>query len=319
MKKILIVLCSLLLQTSVYAASVTAVKNQKVLVDLAGASTSPGDEYFLVNPSGKKVAIIRIKQVKNNKALADILKGRADLGYTLQARATENTPTPDRSAENEQQQPEEAKSARSNTDKKRTSEEESSARDTTYLRALKNSYGLIGKYLMNSMTVNITDSLGGTGTASMSGSGFGVGGFMDFTATPDIAVEVEGALEQFNVAGTTRLSSNGTPYANSTDYSTKISYLSAYGLGKYYFTKSKYRMWAGVGGGFLIAMSKSSNALNENNIATNQVANAAVGVDIQWNRKTYIPVTLEYTYFPPTLTVKATSIVLKAGWAWNDK
>lgn len=316
MKKLLLVLCLFLLQTSAWAASVTAVKNQKVLIDLSGASTSPGDEYFLVNPSGKKVAVIRIKQVKNNKALADILKGHADLGYTLQARAGESTPTPDRSSEKEQ--PEE-KSARTNTDKKHSNEEESAARDTTYLRTLKNSYGLVGKLLMNSMTVDITDSLGGKGTASMSGSSFGVGGFMDFIATPDIAVDVEGALEQYNVTGTTRLSSNGTPYANSTDYSTKITYLSAYGLGKYYFTKSKYRVWAGIGGGFLIAMSKSSNALNENNIATNQVANAAVGVDIQWNRKTYIPVTLEYTYFPPTSTVKATSIVLKAGWAWNER
>lgn len=310
MKKIIIALSlALFFNTPAFAASVTTAKNQKVLINLEGDEVSIGDEFFLINPvNHKKTAVIRVTQVKNGKALANVLKGNADAGYTLQAKASSGG---DFSAA--------APAATEKKSHKNTAvaDDSRSSRDTEYLRRLTESFGVVGEFLMNSMQANITDSLGGKGSASMKGTGFGVGGFYEYIATDDISIRLLGALEQFNTSGSTTLSSNGTPYANSTSYDTKITYLSFYGLGKYYFTQNHYRFWGGVGGGFLIAASKSSNALNESNIGTNQVLNLALGADIQMNRKNYIPVSLEYVYFPPSDTVKATAIVLKAGWAWN--
>ncbi|MDG0817450.1 hypothetical protein [Bdellovibrio svalbardensis] len=295
-----------------FAASVTQVKNQKVLINLEGDDVLEGDEFFLLNPAGKKTAIIRVKQVKNGKALADILKGKADVGFTLQAKASSaaGAAAVARSAEAEA------------TSEPAIKEEAPSKanRDTGYLRNLKDSYGLLGEYIMNTMNVNVkntatTPAL--TDTPVLKGTSFGVGGFYDYIATPDIAIQVAAFLEQIQASGTATIP--GCSGGTSTDCNVNITYGSLYGMGKYYLTQNRYRIWAGVGGGFLLALSKSATALNESQIATNQIVTFSVGTDIQMGRKNYIPVSLQYNYFPPSDTVKASSIVIKAGWAWNQK
>ncbi len=306
----------LFLQSSGFAATITQVKNQKALINLDGDEAAEGDEFFLINPAGKKVAVIRIKQVKNGKALADILKGKADVGFTLRAKASSGAGAvaASRSAEAEETKP---------TDTAAPSEEESSRksnRDTGYLRNLKDSYGVLGEYLLNTMSVAVKNTVtvpNPTDTVSLKGSSFGAGGFYDYIATSDIAIQVSALLEQVNASGQSKIL--GCDKGLSYDCSVNITYGSFYGMGKYYLTQSRYRIWGGVGGGFLLALSKSATALNESQIATNQIVTVAIGTDIQMSRKNYIPVTLQYNYFPPSDTVKASSIVLKAGWAWNQK
>lgn len=315
MKSIIFALTLILIfQNTSFAASVTQVKNQKVLINLDGGDAAEGDEFFLLNFAGKKAAIIRIKQVKNGKALGEILKGKGDVGFTLQAKAASGAgaAAAARSAETETAASPSSETTEDNTVK--------SNRDTGYLRTLKDSYGLVGEYIMNTMNVNVkntatTPAL--TDVAALKGTSFGVGGFYDYVATPDIAIQASALLEQIQAKGTTSIP--GCAGGTSTSCDVNITYGSLYGLGKYYLTQNRYRVWAGVGGGFLLALSKSATALNESQIATNQIITLAVGTDIQMSRKNYIPITLQYNYFPPSDTVKATSIVLKAGWAWNQK
>ena len=277
------------------AASISTVKNQKVLINLEGDTANAGDEFFLINPStGKKAAIIRVNQARNGKALADILKGKAEVGYTLQAKGPAVVAGKESSAEP-------------------TSAEATDA--TGYLHILKPSYGLLGEYLMNSMSVAVSDALNKSDTVAMKGTGFGLGGFYEYIATNDLAIRGVLAYEQFASSGTALVF--GCSGKTSASCNANINYLSAYGLAQYYFTKTKYRTWIGAGGGFLLALSKSASALNESQISSNQILTIAVGSDIQWNRHNYLPLSLEYNYFPPSSTVKASSIILKAGWAWN--
>lgn len=280
------------------AATVSAIKGTKVLINLEGDTSEEGEEFYLINPtSGKRAAIIRIKQVKDQKVVADVIKGRADIGFTLQARAlspmSADVPAPSVS----KGQPE--------------------RRDTSVLRVLKDSYGLVGGYIMNTMNADVSykDGFGVTRntSASMSGSGFALGGFYDYVFSPDFVGRGLASIEQFNAAGT----ASEAGCSGSTNCEAKINYLSLYALAKWYPLQGKYRTWLGGGIGYLLALSKSSTALNESQISTNQVFNAALGVDIQMNRKNYVPVSIEYNLFPASDTVKANMIVLKAGWAWN--
>lgn len=300
-KKCLLAAALLLCWTSsVYAASVSAVKGTKVLINLEGDSASEGEEFYIINPeSRKKTAVIRIKQIKGDKALGEILKGRAESGFGLQAKA----PTPI-SADVESSE------SYSEAPKKRDS--------GSYLRTLKDSYGVVGGYLMNTMTADVSykDGFGQSQktSTSMSGSGFGVGGFYDYVLGNDFVGRGYAGVEQFNVSG----SASAAACSSSTSCDANINYLSLYGLGKWYPLQSgAYRAWVGGGVGYLLALSKSSSALNQSQISTNQVFTFAVGLDIQRDRKNYIPISVEYNLFPASDTVKASMILIKAGWAWN--
>nr|BFD62646.1 hypothetical protein BdHM001_13270 [Bdellovibrio sp. HM001] len=296
----LLAICLLLSFSSAgFAATVSAVKGQKVLINLDGDTTEVGDEFYLINPeTQKRTAIIRIKQVKPGKALGDILRGKAVSGSTLQAKAPSSM-SADVPASSE-------------------SSGSTSGNNAGYLRVLKDSWGITGGYLMSTMDADITYRDPGFGTmlktsASMSGSGFGVGGFYDYVLNSSLVGRGFAAIEQFNVTG----SASSAGCQNSTNCDAKINYLSLYGLLKWYPLQDKYRIWVGGGMGYLLALSKSSTALNESQISTNQVFTLGGGVDVQMSRKNYVPVSLEYNMFPPSDTVKASMISIKAGWAWN--
>lgn len=295
------VACLLMLWTSsAFSATVSAVKGQKVLINLDGDSTEEGDEFYLLNPANKKrTAIIRIKQVKGSKALAEVLKGRAEQGYSLQAKAASKMSADVPPATEGDEAP------------------VSPRNDMTFLRVVKDSYGIMGGYIMNSMNADVSykDGFGinHKTSTSMSGSGFGVGGFYDYAFNSDLVGRGYAGIEQFNVSG----NAAEAGCAGSTSCDAKINYLSLYGLLKWYPIQGKYRGWLGGGMGYLLALSKSSSALNESQISTNQVFTFAVGSDIQMSRKNYVPVSIEYNLFPSSDTVKASMILIKAGWAWN--
>lgn len=292
----------LALTSQTLAATIAGVKGQKVLINLEGDSVEVGDEFFLIDPAKeKRTAIVRITQVKGGKALGELLRGKAEKGHTLRAKAAspmsaDYTPS--------------------------VSEDRSSpmslAGGDNFLRVLKNSWGVTGSYITTSMDATVTYTIPVIGTrdttsASMSGSGFGAGGFYDYVLTPSLVGRAYAGLEQFNAAG----SASKAGCAGSTNCDAKINYLSMYGILKWYPLQDKYRVWAGGGMGYLLALSKSSTALNESKISANQVFTAAVGIDIQRDRMNYIPVSLEYNLFPSTEAVKASMILIKAGWAWN--
>lgn len=279
----------LLVNTStIQAATVTQAKGKQVLIDLEGDLAAEGDEFYLINPNTqKKAAIIRIKKTKGEKALGEVLKGTANNGYTLLAKGVGG------GAANE-----------------------SFSAGGGHLKTIKDSYGVLGGYFMNSMNANVSYKNNAgvfKSPTDMSGSGFGIGGFYDYAYSSSIVLRGLAAAEQFSVTGTSAQSA----CTNSTNCTANITYLSLYGLGKWYLTSEQFRTWLGAGFGYLLAMSKSSSALNESQISTNQVITGAVGFDYQFSRSNYIPVSFEYNNFPASDTVKASSIVLRVGWAWN--
>lgn len=290
----------LLFSTSLaYSATVTQVKGKQVLIDMEGDSASEGDEFFLINPdTEKKVGMVRVKRAKGSKAIAMVIKGRAAEGYTLEANSDDMDEDSEEVVES------------------RSSRKGRGSSGAGNLKSLKNSFGIMGGYLMNTMNADVSYNNNGTTTkssASMTGSGFGFGGFFDFVFSPSIAIHTVAAMEQFSAKGTvTNPACTGT-----TACTADINYLSLYGMGKWYLTQGGFRFWLGGGGGYLLALSKKSTALNENQISSNSVITGAIGGDLQLSKKNYIPISLEMNMFPASETVKASQMAIKFGWAWN--
>ena len=277
-----------LLSGSAFAASVTAVKNKKLMLSLDGESASVGSEFFVLNGSGKKVAIIRVTQVKSGKAIADITKGTARVGYTTQPRGGSS-----------------ASSSDSYYDHKLSSRS-----------ATGNSMGIVGGYLMNSMTASF---VGGTPPAtytvntSMSGSGLGALGYYDYAVSSRFVLRGMVGMEQYNVAGSiTTPDCSGT-----TDCNVKLTYLSLYGYGRFNILTGGTKWWIGGGYGYLYAMSKASTVLKSDQITANQIFVVSTGLDFRMSPTTYIPVSVEYGMYPTSDSVKANIMYLRVGYGWT--
>jgi len=276
------------------AAKVSVVKNNKLMIELEGENASPGAEYFVMNPQNKRVAIVKLTQVKNGRAVADLLKGSAKAGYTLQLKSGGSSAATSSSA----------------------SSGSPSGGDEYYDRKLSqkshsgNSWGVIGGYLMNSMTVS-TSSM----KIDMTGSGFGALGYYDYALSPSITFRGMGGLETYNVAGSNAAAS---PSNCTTNCDVKIQYLSMYGYARWNFMQGDYKSWIGGGVGYLYPMSAPGGSVFANNqMGANQIFVLSGGTDIRLNAKNYIPVSLEYGIFPATATVQAKILYLRLGYAWN--
>lgn len=160
-----------LLLTSVvcpaYAIRTLTIKNDRVLVDLEGESVSVGDKLGARSSDGKARAILEIKQIREGKAVAAILKGKMQQEYTLSkvgARSSGGSST--------------AGSGSSAPGK---------------------SWGVMGGYAMNSMSSKISNT-----TISVSGSSFSVNGIYQMPL-PDLGQKVSarilGGYETFQATG----------------------------------------------------------------------------------------------------------------------
>lgn len=291
--KKLFVFFILVFSGSAFAAKVTQVKNKKIMIELEGESASNGKEYFVINGSGKKVAIVRITQVKNGKAIAEITKGTAQVGYSLQSKGGGSTASSS------------GASGDSYYDKKLNS------RTST-----GNSFGLVAGYLMNSMTASFPAGPPGATykvNATMSGTGFGALGYYDYAIGPRFTIRGMGGLEQYNVAGSIATAD----CTATTNCSVTLTYLSLYGYGRFNLTTSGTKWWLGGGYGYLYAMSKASTVLRSDQISANQLFVVSLGADFRMSPKTMIPVSLEYGLFPTSDSVKASIMYLRFGYAWN--
>lgn len=287
-------ICLLCLTTTwtAQAATINAIKGDKAIITLSGEQVNVGDTMYATDANGKRTGLIKVLQVKNNKAMVQISKGRAVKGGGIAPRAAASAP---------------AKTAQQTTPTKNSKtgdfsqafESSKGNRSFGIHRTLKDSYGLLGGFQMNSMTVDNTE---------LNGSGMNLGGFYSFAFANALSVEGHGTYEQFNTQD-----SSGAKTVN-------IGYLGLYGLAKWYPIQTTFRLWVGGGVAYLIAMQKEAkNSLNPSSISSNQVFTANFGLDYQLNRNHYIPVSFSYVIFPDSDkgVTGINSMQFKIGWGWN--
>ncbi len=279
---------TLVLSTDGFAATVQSIKNEKMLISLDGQSMRTGEKYFLLNSQGKKKAVIRIRQVKDDRAIAEVLKGQAEVGFKLSQQAVKDTVT-----KPTMPSPEQVSYKRINSQ-------------------AGNSWGLLGSQLSSQMQADFIPAGSSSRTSvAMKGTSFGILGFYDYSHTPEIQFRALLGLEQFKVSG----NSNGaTDCDGSSDCNVNLTYLSSYGGFKYYFYRQKFKIWAGGYYGFLVALSKSSSVLRTADLTSNQLWVFSAGLDYPLKKGTFIPASIDYGLFPASATVKSNVLFIRAGW-----
>ncbi len=295
-----------------FAASVSQLKGSKALIQLEGDSANAGDEFYVLDSNGKRKAIIKISQIKGDKAIAEIIKGDAMLGGILKPRTNSNS---------ENQEPAQRPAAKSDKKKKTDSqseEESSSGGATSFLKRKKIVGGVLGGYAMNSMklTVQNPNAPSIKEDVTLTDSSFSVKGFADYDFSSTFTVRAASGLETFAVKGTTSaaICDNG----NSTSCTVSFVYLPFEASAHYNFMTGKTRAWAGIGYSFLFQLSKTVSVPNLSaEGTTNQEILISGGVDYPLSKGKFIPVVLEYGMFPGSSNVVASAIYLRTGYGFN--
>lgn len=280
-----IILClSLFLSSLGFSQTVINVKNGKVLLDLGSLNVNTGDRVVTTNSEGKNKALLQIRQIKNGKATAEIVKGTPEAGHSFAMfKGATKRPRKVVQAESDYSQ---------------------------YVTRKKGGYGFTGSLAMNAMKISNLTRNGRSYSFEMTGTNFGLGGFYDYTLNNSWFVRAHGTLEMFDVKSTKGGCGTSVDLPECT---VKFTQLGTYGTFNYLFSPQPLRVWAGVGGGLFIYLSKDASVLDTNKFFFNSMLMAAGGVDYFMNKTSFVPISLEYQMIPDK-EAGVTSLVLRAGW-----
>lgn len=285
------------------SATIVQVKGDKVLIDLAGDQVSVGQKIGFKNSDNKTVCIAEVTQAKGSKAIAVIKKGKltGDESIFYSKAAATPTAAPEASVDTE----------------------ESISPDKLSGEPAKGVYRLNGKKVailltagMNNMTTKQADSqpTPNLETVQLVGNSFGLAGSLDLPLTSWLIAHATLGYEPFVAAGSaTYLSCDSQ---SSRDCNANINYISAGGFARFNLTKSRFQMWMGLGGTAKFPVSKTSTALNVNDVKMTVTFAGAFGADYFISNKTFVPVSLEYQMFQSSDTVSANTILIRGGYGW---
>jgi hypothetical protein len=281
----LLIFTSLAISAPTYAATIQKAKGKKVLVNTDGDSLEVGQIYTVRDANDKAVGLIKITKVGRGKAVAVLGKGTAKSGQTIKLRAKQT------------------KTAKKSSGSDSSAESSEKTTDTYW--------GFMAGFSMASADVDLFDAGGNpAGSVSLDGNGFSAKGLYDFPLFSSINFRGLLGIEQFNVSGATNASCTGSGKCE-----TEIMYLTFDFWGRLMLSQGTTRPWVGLGGALLFPLSKSSTALKENSITNTNIFAFGGGLDFFLSPKTYIPVQVEYNMYPKSDTVKASSIVIRGGFA----
>lgn len=273
----------------VSAATVTNVKGNQVLIDLEGASATPGSQMYTTDSNGKKVGLIEIKQVKNGKAIADIKKGSVSKGQSVVVGGAAAA---------------KAASAAATTN-------EGGVRKTAW------SVGGLFGYALDSMALTAKGT-GGTPqeNITLAGSSMAIEGFADYDLNPSFTIRGVFGITGFAGAAT---ATNSAVCSNTTACSVNFNYLAFEGHALWnFYNKKGTRAYLDVGYAFLMTNSASNNVTNlDTSTKTNSVLLFGGGTDLAVGKNGFIPLVFEYGYYPSAGDVKATSMYFRGGYGYR--
>ena len=90
----LIVFFLLILPGASWAQSVDTIDGKLIQVNQGGQSLKQGASYYVVDPQGKKRAIVKIDSIMEDTAMGTITKGMAQVGWRIVAAQNKPAPPP---------------------------------------------------------------------------------------------------------------------------------------------------------------------------------------------------------------------------------
>ena len=265
-----------------FAGKIAKMDGKKVMINLEGDAAKPGDIFVVWDPNGKKKALVKIKQVRNDRAIGILGKGVAQPGWTIKISDRQGKP------------------------KKNVAKSEESGPKGRPM------WGFMGGIVQDSVSVKIDDNNnaadGRETTVSMSGMGFSGKGVFDYNLFNFVWFRGMVGLEGFSAkAGGARTGCGGK--ACSVD----IYYLSADLWGRAVYAMGDSKVWAGAGFTVMFPATKSATAIEESSITNTSAISAGGGFDWAFSPTMTIPVQIEYGLFPKSETVTASAIAFRAG------
>jgi len=275
-------LCLLLLPAFAHAAhSIQAVKANKVLLQLDESPTAVDDVFLAMDSSGVEKAQIQIRQIKDKRAIAYVIKGeltQAPDTYELVPGPKPATPAPAPAT------PVPA--------------------PTPTGPSVPQAKGYYGGISQNQMNVSLTNST----TLGLSGMSFNFGAFYERALTHRVQVLARAGYEGLKATGS--LSSN----ACGASCDVEVGYLGADAVVKYSFYDNKKTWWLGGGLGFLFPIIKSSNVIDTGKMTLNEKIILSAGLNWYRTGNTFIPVQLDYALQPSNSIVTTSQIILRVGY-----
>jgi hypothetical protein len=274
-------LCLVFLVSNAQAARVSKVKGDQVLIDgVDDGSMSVGDKYFVMI-DGKKKGLIEITKAKGSKAIAKIIKGKAEADAEI---APAVAAAPKKVAK--------SGSKRKKSKKKKSEDGEGSPVDGLFWG------GLVGLGV-DSQSVTIQNPTTLTSqTVAMSGLGYSLRVFGDLPFTDQLGAIARVGIEQMNLSG-------------ASGASTSIMYLSGDILARYDIIKGSFVPY--VAGGLSISMPVAQSSTVLGTIASVMTFLADGGVRYYLDDDMYIIGLAEYMYFPASSNVTTSIIAVRGG------
>lgn len=290
---------TLSLSVNTYAAKIIQSKNGKIMIDLEGESASPNQTISLLNAQNKKVAIGKITQVKNGKAVATILKGKSDGSEKVSLGGAGSS----------------TGSASSNAENNSSQDNQNGSSTPTVFRTNAKKASVVVTVLSNAMVTKQADGTSPTPLVEdvdMKGNSFGITGIVDWPVMNSVDLRGTLGYEPFSATGTAV--NNSCDGATSKICTAEISYISAGGFLRYDFTKSRSQIWAAAGATLKLPLGKTTTALNPDDIKMTMTYGASFGLDYFLTGTTFIPASFEYQMFLKSDTVSASIMILRAGY-----
>ena len=266
------ILSIILIGPSAEAAKVTQVGKGQALISIESGDSPNVGDLYFVMVNGKKKALVQVTQVKGKRAKVIVKKGTPQVGAELSLARAGGGGS--------------GKSASSGRRGRK------GALDGVYIG------GMLG---FNKASQSVKTSSGDS-TISMAGSGFSAKAFADVNITGGLGALLRFGVEQLNLSGST----------TTTNYSTKIMYLSGDLLLRYRFLSGAWQPYIAGGMGLHFPITKSSNALQD--IPTMTVFFGDLGVNYNLSRTSYVTVLGEYGLFPASSDVTTSFIAGRVGY-----
>lgn len=307
----LIILLLGMISPALWAGEVLQVKGAKALLKVADGEFQSGDEVFSVAPDGKKKALLKIGSQKGGKAVGIVVKGTPEVGHTLQLRpkageAAANPPPAADAATESAAAPADA-----------AGDAGGGKPPFGFLKRGKSGMGVLLGMAQNKLTLTAQNQVV-TETITLSGSSVGLLGYADLNSGKSMNWRGGLGIQTFEAKGSTKTAS----FCNNTlDCSLSIMYLTTEGWGQYNVFRSKdnTRAWVGLGGEFMIAMSKK-NTISALNVAdsTNYFFYLSAGGELAIGTNSFVPFQLDYGLQPTSSPgAKAGLMVIRAGYSWR--
>lgn len=292
------ILFSLFTFSVAIAGTVNQIKGNKARLQLEGENAQAGQEYYVLDGNGKKIALLKITQIRGTQAVAEITKGKAFVGGSIKLK-TEN-----------------AEQKTSQKVKNESSESEQPTASPT--KRKKISGGVLVGYAMNSLKLTVQNASAPLikEDVTLTDASFSGKVFADYDLAPSVTIRIATGYESFAVKGSTaaNICSNST----SKDCKVAFDYLTFEGSAHYNFLTGNTRAWAGLGYAFLLQMAKSVDVPNlSTDSGQNQMILISAGADFGLSGGKFIPVVLEYGVFPGSSNVVASAIYARAGYGMS--